>query len=83
MMKTFKVPEGTLCRVVDLFLKTDTAYTTTHLNEFTTKDVVFEPVSWLENHNEVIGEYGFRGGNVQQRARYVMVVPMIHVEVSK
>jgi hypothetical protein len=82
-MKQFFVKMGTLCRLVDVISGTEQPYSTSHDNTFTRDDVVFDPVAWLVDHKEVISEYGFRSGDVRQRARYVLVVPSTHVEVHK
>jgi hypothetical protein len=69
--------------LVDTFNKTDVPFVTTQDNTFVARDIVFDPKSWYESHHEVIAEYGFRGGNVQQRARYILVVPMVNVEIPE
>jgi hypothetical protein len=82
-MKQFFVKSGVVCRLVDVPAGTERPYVTTHDNTFVSGDIVFDPVNWLKEHKEVISEYGFRSGDVRQRARYVLVVPMVHVEVRK
>ena len=82
-MKHFHVKQDTPCRLVDTYKQMESPFTTTKDNTFDSKDLVFDPVSWLKDHGQVINEYGFRSGDVQQRARYILVVPMVHVEVTK
>lgn len=80
-MKRYHVKQNTLCRLVDIINQTETPFYTTKDHTFTKSDVALEPVSWLKDHKQVISEYGFRSGDEQQRAKYILVVPAIHVEV--
>jgi hypothetical protein len=82
-MKQYIVKQGAQCRLVDTLIGTERPFVTTQDNTFVKGDIVFDPVTWFKDHNEVISEYGFRSGDVRQRARYILVVPMVDVGVTK
>jgi hypothetical protein len=73
-MKTFKVAQGTIGRLVSVHKELEREYPLTEDKVFSEEDVVFSPVTMWEQFRRRTREYGFKTGTPEQRARFVWVI---------
>lgn len=80
-MKLFKVQQGTSCRLVNVEAQTEKPFVTRKELLLDREDVLFDPVSVYNNSKQIVSEYAIVQGDAEQRAKYVLIVPAIFVEI--
>jgi hypothetical protein len=81
-MKLFKIQEGTAARLVNVEKQTEQPFVTRKELLLDCEDILFDPVSVYNQTKQIISEYGIMQGDIDQRAKYVLIVPAIFVEIQ-